>query len=71
MTRPLDQVRSFGMSGMLITDEIRALEKRFGLELGHGDAERPNRSASYIRNSSKRFGLRRAQWRLITSCSTV
>lgn len=31
-----DHVRSFGMSGLLITDELRALEGRFNLELGHG-----------------------------------
>lgn len=47
MPNPLDQVRSFGMSGMLITDELRALEKRFGLELGHAAKEISERPASY------------------------
>lgn len=30
-----NHIRSFGMSGFLITDEIRNLEQKFGLELGH------------------------------------
>jgi hypothetical protein len=30
-----DYVRSFGMSGYLITDELRQIEKKFNLELGH------------------------------------
>lgn len=47
MPSPLDQVRSFGMSGMLITDELRALDKRFGLELGHGNNELSERPSSY------------------------
>lgn len=28
-------VRSFGMSGFLICDELRLIEQRFGIELGH------------------------------------
>lgn len=34
-----DHIRSFGMSGFLITDEIKNLEQKFGFELGH--ATRP------------------------------
>ena len=30
-----DYVRSFGMSGFLISDELRHIEQRFGIELGH------------------------------------
>jgi hypothetical protein len=30
-----DYVRSFGMSGLLICDELRQIEQRFGVELGH------------------------------------
>lgn len=30
-----DFIRSFGMSGMLVTDDIRALEQALGIELGH------------------------------------
>ena len=30
-----DYVRSFGMSGLLICDELRQLEQKFGVELGH------------------------------------
>ncbi|HEX5461427.1 MAG TPA: Swt1 family HEPN domain-containing protein [Steroidobacteraceae bacterium] len=35
MNDPNDYVRSFGMSGMLICDELRQIEQRFGIELGH------------------------------------
>ncbi len=35
MSRAVDLVRSFGMSGYMITDELRMVEKRHGLELGH------------------------------------
>lgn len=30
-----DYLRSFGMSGLLITDELRSVEQRFDVELGH------------------------------------
>lgn len=30
-----DFVRSFGMSGLLICDELRQIEQKFGIELGH------------------------------------
>lgn len=30
-----DSVRSFGMSGFLLCDELRQIEQRFGIELGH------------------------------------
>lgn len=35
MTKADDLIRSFGMSGFMITDEIKNLEQRFNLELGH------------------------------------
>lgn len=35
MNRFSDDIRSFGMSGYLITDEIGLIEKKFGIELGH------------------------------------
>ena len=35
MSKLENHIRSFGMSGFLITDEIRGLEKKFGIELGH------------------------------------
>jgi Swt1-like HEPN len=35
MSRTDDYIRSFGMSGFLITEELNALEQRFHLELGH------------------------------------
>ncbi len=36
-----DFVRSFGMSGFLITEELRNIEKQYGVEVGH----RPRRTA--------------------------
>ncbi|MBN8732158.1 MAG: hypothetical protein J0L64_16575 [Acidobacteria bacterium] len=30
-----DYIRSFGMSGMLICDEVRIIEQQFGISLGH------------------------------------
>jgi hypothetical protein len=30
-----DYIRSFSMSGLMIIDELNALEKQFGIELGH------------------------------------
>jgi len=35
MTSLEDQIRSFGMSGFLVTEEIRKIESQFGIELGH------------------------------------
>lgn len=36
MNRADDYIRSFGMSGFMITDELKSLEQRYKLELGHG-----------------------------------
>jgi Swt1-like HEPN len=36
MNRANDNIRSFGMSGFLITDELKNIEQRFKLDLGHG-----------------------------------
>jgi len=33
--KPNDYLRAFGMSGLLITNELQDVEKRFNLELGH------------------------------------
>lgn len=30
-----DHIRSFGMSGLLISDEVRIIEQRFGVDLAH------------------------------------
>src|ERR1700733_10384558 len=35
MTSPDDFIRSFGMSGYLITDDLKKLEQRFSIDLGH------------------------------------
>lgn len=43
-----DYIRSFGMSGFLITDELRHIEQKFGVELGHvAKAEVANAVAYY------------------------
>jgi len=39
MTSISDTVRSFGMSGLLISEELRSLQERLGLDLGHGPTE--------------------------------
>lgn len=35
MTSPEDFVRSFGMSGYLVTEELKKVEERFAISLGH------------------------------------
>lgn len=35
MTKPEDHLRSFGMSGYLVTEELRNVEKKFNIEIGH------------------------------------
>jgi Swt1-like HEPN len=35
MTSLADSIRSFGMSGLLICDELRQIEQSYGIELGH------------------------------------
>lgn len=42
-----NHVRSFGMSGFLITDEIKNLEERFNIELGHSVRPIPEEQADY------------------------
>jgi len=35
MDNTIDHLRSFGMSGYLVTEELRTVEKQFSVELGH------------------------------------
>jgi hypothetical protein len=35
MSNAFDHIRSFGMSGFLITDDFKRIEERYDLELGH------------------------------------
>jgi Swt1-like HEPN len=35
MTKTEDHLRSFGMTGYLVTEDLKALEKQFNVELGH------------------------------------
>ncbi len=41
-----DRIRSFGMSGFLINEELRDVERRLNLELGHGSSNRADEDAS-------------------------
>ena len=47
MSRVEDYIRSFGLSGMLIEDEIRVVEKRFGMNLGYLSQTAEESSAEY------------------------
>lgn len=40
------RIRSFGMSGFLINEELKAVENRFGLTLGHGNSDPTKEKAS-------------------------
>ena len=42
-----DLLRSFGMSGFLLTDDLRKLESRFGIDLGHAVAAPGDTSTYY------------------------
>ena len=42
-----DSIRSFGMSGFLITDDLKNVEERLGIELGHSPASTIDRPADY------------------------
>lgn len=41
-----DRIRSFGMSGFLINEELREVERRLSLDLGHGSSNRADEEAS-------------------------
>lgn len=41
-----DRIRSFGMSGFLLNEELSAVERQFNVQLGHGHADRPEQDAS-------------------------
>jgi hypothetical protein len=47
MDNVYDHIRSFGMSGLLITDELRSIEGRFNLEIGHGSSSVAKSSDDY------------------------
>jgi hypothetical protein len=47
MAKLEDHIRSFGMSGFLLTDEVRSLEQRYGIELGHGVRSVPEEQGEY------------------------
>lgn len=42
-----NHVRSFGMSGYLVTDDLRDIESRYALELGHATAEETSAEMSF------------------------
>lgn len=47
MNRIDDTIRSFGMSGFLVCDELRQIEQAFGIELGHVPRGDPSSSVAY------------------------
>ncbi len=42
-----DHIRSFGMSGFLITEEMKNIEQKFNIELGHRVGAVPDEQAEY------------------------
>lgn len=47
MTRVEDHIRSFGMSGFMITEDIRLVEQKFNLDLGHAARTSSDGSEAY------------------------
>ncbi|KRA79393.1 Swt1 family HEPN domain-containing protein [Altererythrobacter sp. Root672] len=47
MARVDDHLRSFGMSGHLLTEEIRQIERRFSIDLGHVHSDSADSSGYY------------------------
>lgn len=47
MTKPDNLFRSFGMSGYQITEELKAVEKQHGIELGHLPEVNEDRTSYY------------------------
>lgn len=47
MDRSEDRLRSFGMSTLQINDDLKSLENRFGIELGHSGIGRGDASSYY------------------------
>ncbi len=47
MSKIDDHLRSFGMSGHLLTDDLRNIERKFNIELGHAPAEQNEPSSYY------------------------
>lgn len=42
-----DQIRSFGMSGYLVSDDLQAIEQRYQIQLGHGGGKSPEAPVDY------------------------
>jgi hypothetical protein len=42
-----NHLRSFGMSGMLVTEELKNIEQKFGIELGHLPRQSQRSAADY------------------------
>jgi hypothetical protein len=42
-----DLIRSFGMSGLLVSEELRGLEKQLGIDLGHQPPKTPENVTDY------------------------
>ncbi len=55
-----DLVRSFGMSGMLISEDLRQVESRLGLELGHQSSKSTENVTSYYPQFERKVRLEAA-----------
>lgn len=64
-------IRSFGMSGFLVTEELKTLEQRYDVELGHTTRAYAEDQPITIRNLSIAFALKRLTCLATMSCSTV
>ena len=47
MSNTEHHIRSFGMSGYLITEEVLAIERRYGVDLGHVSEAKDDKSGYY------------------------
>jgi len=47
MNKVDDPIRSFGMAGYMITDDLKSIEQRFNIELGHVPRSNVENPASY------------------------
>jgi hypothetical protein len=47
MSKTEDHLRSFGMSGLLVTEDLRSIEKTLGISLGHSDTKRTESITEY------------------------
>jgi uncharacterized protein YxjI len=64
-----DLLRSFGMSGYLISEELRTVENTYRLDLGQLPKNTESEKKLTIHSLRFLFELRRLRWRCITKRS--